>query len=349
MDDAAKKRGFLSRAPSSPAQMSNDHFVAQTYLKHFADPRTGMLHAYRKPEGTEFPCWPRDVCREWDGDLNPILNRPELLGEYRRIFEPFWNLSVANILTGSVSAQDKWAVSGYMANLMVCVPAWRRVGVDMYDQTTTADFITDVDLRRKHGQKIDEDLAECVELLKRGELGIATEPDYIKALATKNLMSYAWLSYNTDWLILRNDTEQPFITSDNPVAYQYSGVHGSPVWRYLPITPTLCLRIEYDPRRHRIEGAIPPEVLERGLTTEPRGTVGRTDAAPAEVREINKLAIQCAETVVFSSAPFEKLPFLVRRYGKYRMVTEHINLPERPDGSVIYGQRVLVREVARSP
>ena len=30
--------------------MANDHFVAQTYLKHFGDPsKGGMLHAYRKP------------------------------------------------------------------------------------------------------------------------------------------------------------------------------------------------------------------------------------------------------------------------------------------------------------
>src|SRR5450755_3284662 len=99
--------------------MPDDHFVAKTYLKHFADPRTGgMLHGYRKPDGGYFPCWPKDVCREEDGDVNPILKKPDLLGDFRSMFEPFWNTSITSILSGTVSAHDKLVVSGYMANLM---------------------------------------------------------------------------------------------------------------------------------------------------------------------------------------------------------------------------------------
>jgi hypothetical protein len=70
-----------------------------------------MLHAYRKPDGGYFRCWPRDVCHEWDGDVNPILKKPDLLGDYRSIFERFLNPSVASILPGTVSAQDKFIVS----------------------------------------------------------------------------------------------------------------------------------------------------------------------------------------------------------------------------------------------
>ncbi len=39
-----------------------DHYVAETYLRHFAGP-LGMLRAYRKSDGTTFPCWP---------ELNPL-------------------------------------------------------------------------------------------------------------------------------------------------------------------------------------------------------------------------------------------------------------------------------------
>jgi hypothetical protein len=70
--------------------MAEDHYVARAYLKHFCDPNLrGMLHGYRKPSGDTFPCWPKDVCREWDGDINPTLKEPGLLGEsFHHIGQP---------------------------------------------------------------------------------------------------------------------------------------------------------------------------------------------------------------------------------------------------------------------
>ncbi len=70
-------------------QMAQDHFVAQTYLRQWADPSSGMLRGYGKRTGREFPCAPKDVCREWDWDVNPYFkDNPRLLGDYRKIFEP---------------------------------------------------------------------------------------------------------------------------------------------------------------------------------------------------------------------------------------------------------------------
>jgi hypothetical protein len=56
--------------------MQNDHYVAQTYLRHFAGP-TGLLRAYRKSNGATFPCRPRDICHEPDGDIvRDFLSEP---------------------------------------------------------------------------------------------------------------------------------------------------------------------------------------------------------------------------------------------------------------------------------
>jgi hypothetical protein len=75
--------------------MRDDHYVAQTYLQHFAGP-SGMLRAYRKSDGTTFPCKPRDICHEPNGDIIPdFLSEPGYLGEYRAGFEPLWNSGVA--------------------------------------------------------------------------------------------------------------------------------------------------------------------------------------------------------------------------------------------------------------
>src|ERR1700674_3055696 len=109
--------------------MAKDHFLAQTYLKNFEDPAEGgMLHAYRKPDEKYFPCWPKDVCHEWDGDLNPVIqHEPKLLGSFRKIFKPHWNAAIQNMIAGAVTPTDKLVVAAYMANMMVCTPAWRRV------------------------------------------------------------------------------------------------------------------------------------------------------------------------------------------------------------------------------
>ena len=106
--------------------MANDHFVARTYLKNFGDAENGgQLYGYSKTYGKQFPCWPRDVCREWDGDLNPswLGSCPNLLGEFRKIFEPLWGTSVQTLLLGSCPQEHRLAIAGYVANLMTCTPA----------------------------------------------------------------------------------------------------------------------------------------------------------------------------------------------------------------------------------
>ncbi len=114
--------------------MAQDHYVAQTYLKHFTGP-TGMLHAYRKSDGRSFQCRPKDVCREADGDVIPdFLSEPEYLGEFRGAFEPLWNGSVAALESRSGDMRDKLHMAGYWANLLVCTPAWRRVAVEASDR-----------------------------------------------------------------------------------------------------------------------------------------------------------------------------------------------------------------------
>jgi hypothetical protein len=49
--------------------MSEDHYVAQTYLEPWTNPENrNHMTAYRKSNPKPFPCVPYSVCREWDGD-----------------------------------------------------------------------------------------------------------------------------------------------------------------------------------------------------------------------------------------------------------------------------------------
>jgi hypothetical protein len=80
-----------------------------------------------------------------------ITKRPELLGDLRSIFEPHWNNAIDKLQSKSVTAQDKFAISGYMANLMSATPAWRRVGVKMYNQTLPGYLVFAKRMQEAHG------------------------------------------------------------------------------------------------------------------------------------------------------------------------------------------------------
>ncbi len=321
--------------------MTQDHYVARTYLKHFGDPVTqGMLHGYHKPSGTRFPCWPKDVCREWDGDINPALREPALLGDYRDHFEPHWNPSIAQIASGKLRKEDKWAIAGYLANLMACVPAWLRVNqhtmIDMKGTLVRESLRGDT----TRGVELSQVQQKLLTFLESGSR-LPVDPNEAKAHAIQDLVDHAWRAYNADWIILRNNSQQPFITSDNPFAFSWSGRVGDPVRRYLPVTPNLCIGVTFDPALHD-DRKLTAKLLEQDLKAGPRGVVRSIAARPIEVREINKLVVQCAEEQIFSSKAFEQLPQLIRKYGRYRLESEGFEGPG--PGGLHIGTRYVVRK-----
>ncbi len=169
-------------------------------------------------------------------------------------------------------------------------------------------------MKAKRGEQPKE-LAKAVELLEQGTMKITGDPSYIKGIVTRELLTYACMTYNLDWLIIENDTDQPYLTSDNPVAMSFSGRHGDPVTRLLPVTPKLCLSVVY--RRRPPPGRLTPEAVRRIMNTPPLGVVTGAKAKPVAVREINRLVVQCAEELVFSSREDDGARELTKKYGRY--------------------------------
>jgi hypothetical protein len=324
--------------------MSNDHFIARTYLKHFGDPKArGMLHAYRKTDGKEFPCWPKDVCHEWEGDLNDAFpDNPGMLGDYRKIFEPLWNPAVKTILEGSIGREEKFIVSAYMANLMVCTPAWRRVGQKIYRDGHVGVLKFKQEMAEKHG-KPDPILKEGLEALDQGHIEIEVDPGYIKAKAIRRLMDFACTIYDQDWTIVANTTDQPFVTSDNPVAISYSGKPGDPMTRFLPITPRLCLsvRMPLRPGERRTS-----DDVRAVMSAPPRGKIFHAEARPLGARETNKLIVQCAEELVFSSTDDDGVRELAKKYSRFRVDTDTLEVRRKSEPNAVYhGFVVQIKEI----
>ena len=307
--------------------MPRDHYVAQTYLRRFAGP-DGMLRAYRKSDGSTFPCAPRAVCHELDGDIVPeFLPEPGLLGAFRKDSEPFWSGAINALADGSFTVEDKLAVSAYWANLLVCTPTWRRVGVEMYNRMAV-DFLSRHQAAAEGMGTADPVLGDALGKLRAGRLKFETKPDYIRALNVASVMRNTWYLYNAEWRVLQNDTMLPYATSDNPAGFDDPGqptadLPGPPgLVRYLPVSPRLCIACEPGADRIEwIEGA--------DLASPPRAWLKAFEATPAAVRVVNGITARCGEDLVFTGGKDEELQALVAEFARYRV---EIEWPEMAGG-----------------
>jgi hypothetical protein len=315
--------------------MANDHFIARTYLKHFGDAeKGGQLYGYRKTDGRQFPCRPGDVCREWDGDLNPKwLGRcPNLLGEFRHIFEPLWNTAVETLLLGACPRENRLAIAGYVANLMTCTPAWRRVGAQVYNDHATAYLSFAKSMQGKHGGNASLPV-DGIEMLERGDLKLEHDPDYIKAVVTRQLIDQTQMIYHQDWVILSNQTHHPFLTSDNPVAIDQAEDLHKPPTRFVALTPRLGLLV----RGTRTN--LPP----MALATRPLGCLSRQNVDAANAKYLNRLVARCAEELVLSSISSDAIATLVHNASRFRLEPEFIEYPALESDAIYQGTIIRVR------
>lgn len=317
--------------------MPRDHYVARTYLKHFAG-SDGLLHAYRKSDGRHFPCRPRDICHEWNGDtINEFLSAPNMLGDYRKIVEPTWDLALSELKAGRISRAEKMAVAGYWANVLVCTPAWQRAAIASHNAHALRYLHAHDRLQTKYGNP-DPKLTEALAAIDSGTFSFETKPDFIKAMNASNLLNYAWALYHSDWIVIANDTDIAFLTSDNPAAFEDPGPwrgdrRGLP--RYLPVTPALCLFC--------IMREAPRHLGAPNFEQPPRGVIRRAAATPRTVRTINTSIVRCAEDLVLATGPSDAVAGLTTKYARHRV---HIDLIECEGalGETLIGLHTRVRE-----
>jgi hypothetical protein len=193
--------------------MSRDHFVAQTCLRHWSDPTTQKLNAYRKDGGEPFLCATRDVCFEWDGDANPRFKNPRLLGEFRKIFEPGWNPTIGAIRNGALSATDKFMLAGLWAQLTTFTPAWQRNAVKVYEHNLGSVLPI---VAQRVAAKHPESKEYLEQAIAEGRICPTVDPDFVKQVLTQQLTNFTIALYEQDWTIIENPTDVRFITSDNP-------------------------------------------------------------------------------------------------------------------------------------
>jgi hypothetical protein len=287
--------------------MALDHYLARTYLKHWCDKDAGRpLRAYRKSDGMEFPCWPADVCTERDGDLNQYLTKPDMLGQFRKLWEPFWNQAVDGYRRREFTGNHKFVLALGWASISLTTP------------TTTG---IETELLRKELQSLlaiiarDRPPPKSVSL---EDVVIEVDPDFAKAMATRVLPRLAWRFYAQPWSLTSNSTAEPFLTSDNPSAMFGQDTLGSTPARTLPLSPNLCVSTLMD-----FNLVVPADFNLSDLTTRACGRTNVQAATLEQARFINSLIVKHAGDLVFSSKADAAVAALVATLRKYGVRLDH--------------------------
>lgn len=293
-----------------------------------------MLYGYSKVAAKEFPCHPKDVCREWNWDTNPrFKDNPQMLADFRRMFEPQWNPTIGAIRTGRVSIDDRFAVAGYWAQLTTCTPAWHKNAVKTYEQQLI-DFIPLV--AERVAQERPEHRQDLEDALARGQIRPNVDADHVKAILTAHLADATFVLYEQDWTLLVNDTAVPFVTSDNPSSVFPRHSFLDPLTRLLPLAPDFAILAVINPRKKRmVESSAKIEDLRPGALR--RRRVDRK----AVVR-LNRVTIMNADEIILASGAERQTRRLVRNHRKFQIAVDHEKFPI--PGGHITGSTLVVRQ-----
>lgn len=74
----------------------------------------------------------------------------------------------------------------------------------------------------------------------------------------------------------------------------------------------------------------------------PQGVIQPATIPPRGVRRINRAVVQCAEELVFSSRELASVEALIKKYARYRVELDFIEI--RNPGSFMFGMHTRVRE-----
>jgi hypothetical protein len=291
--------------------VSKDHYIAQTYLKRFANTE-GCLYPYRKRQKKIVgkAKLPKSICYEVDGDENPYFQNPRIIDEYLPHFENYWYDKINELEIGPIDLHTKYIISGYIAFLRTCTPTAKRLGqnalstflqplVDSVAQKTLDDSYNKL---KPKTIKLLQKTIRCSEIIADVDRQFA----HAKGIQAINTTLHTY--YYSTWITLINDGDQEFITSDNPVIIAEESPT-DPVF-FVPVKPRLGLLIIPKIRADRLSKEFCKKYDNDKLDE-------RAIVKPNKVKTLNKLMVQSAESTVLYHSEADWLGNLVAKYSKW--------------------------------
>jgi hypothetical protein len=315
--------------------MALDHYVSQVHLKNFYSPLLdGLMYAIRKSDLKRFTPKSQDVCRIEEGSTNAYLTKDRAIEEFLKDVEPRYNVSLKKLRGKKIDQEAIASLAGFAAYIVTCSPTAMRLYTDpLKAQLEAAATILD-----KQGliPKAPEILGDksITELLADGTVKFTIDPKYPQALGIANILHHTSVFGNSPWEILHNDHEDsPFFTSDYPVAMETFDLN-TPINRIVPLAPDIAIRIR-------------PNIRLSG--TKPDMTFAKFDATSrrlkrAEVLEINRLLVRCAEDLIFFRDNHTWVEGFVSKNRRFRIEPVTHKIPHGTGHLLVSTHRVLVQQ-----
>lgn len=163
---------------------------------------------------------------------------------------------------------------------------------------------------------------------------VTVDPKYPQAVGISNILHYVSVFGNSPWEILRNeDADSPFFTSDYPAAIETFDLN-TPINRIVPLSPDLAIRIIPD---IRLSGT------KRDLSF-PKFKAAPRRLKRAEVLNLNRLIVRCAEDLILYRDDREWVEGFVAKNQRYRIEPVTQKLSTDTGDLLVSTQRILARE-----
>ncbi len=297
--------------------MAKDHYVAQTYLKHFIDPNLKtLLHVPRKGDLKYFTPRTEDICREEGWNTNPYFENQRAVEDYLRVVEPKWNRGAGDINELLKYEEVKYFMAGYIAVMAGCSPTSVRTSSESMSDVVAASATIMARQIQAHPERfpgVTPLPQETVDRVLEAGIVANVDPKHSHARMIQLLVDLQWHFYKSPWLVLNNRTDSPFLTSDFPVGFYYPKPHSQLPYRYVPISPRsailIKLSLDDDDRHHPRED----------ITQYPSTTVDIADVKHDFVRLLNVLTVRGAESLVISNRGADWIANLVKKNKDWRM------------------------------
>ncbi|WP_080115875.1 DUF4238 domain-containing protein [Pseudomonas syringae] len=306
--------------------MALDHFVSQVHLKNFySKDLKSQMYAYRKSDLKFFTPNAKSVCRIDEGNTNDYLENSRVIEDFLKGIEPKYNASIENIRNRHIDNETIYTISGFVSYILTCSPASMRIHSELFRSVVEDQAVMLDNSNRIPAPPPELGAESLTELLKTGKISINIDGKYPQAFGIRSILSHVTIFGNSTWEILENTHEENlFFSSDFPVVIEHSS-NIKILNRIIPLTPRLALRIK--PHIDRDD-----PTLDHNFTS---FKCKYKKLSLAETKSINRLIVQCAETVVFSSQNHDWTESFIRKNSKYRIEPIAAKL-RQANGRILY-------------
>jgi hypothetical protein len=297
-----------------------DHYVSQTYLRLFVGPDGDLVPYYKNAHViVGKPKRPKSICFEIEGDSNKYFENPRILDEFLPAFENPWKNNIVKLEKRVLDAKMKYELAGYIAFLRSCTPTAKR-----FNQKSIAGNLEPIAHKvqlstlDKADYLSDKEKLALLNAIQNKEIETKIDRQFAHAQGMIALEGMTNRYYCSRWLVLTNETDIPFITSDNPAILYYQDMKQQIAQTYVPLKSSMALLIAPD-----LDMDYPSfEDVKRYSNSEDRfGIIKKS-----YVKKFNEAIVKSAERIVLHQKKDDWLEKLVLKYSKWRIeaIVSHI-------------------------